>query len=94
MNKYSVLLVVLLLAGSHAWAQSTPAKVETEQEKQETVKTEEKPATGVKVVPSARNRNAKPARVSSAKPGTARPGGNRPARNPRPSSRPARPGRN
>lgn len=97
MNKYSVLLVpILLFAGGRVLAQTAHGKEETEKAKKETSKeTAEaaaKPATVIKVVPPARDRKAKPAKVSPAKARAARPEGAKPARNPRPSARPPRPG--
>lgn len=93
MNKYSLLIAVLsLFAGGHVLSQTNPDKPEPETEKQETVKTENKPAPAIKVVPAAKNKHAKPEKVSSAKPRNARPNANRPARNVRPSGRPVRPG--
>jgi len=104
MNRYSILIVALsLLGGGRVLAQANPDKEEAEKVKQETVKkedkdsnTNDKASTRIKVVPAAKNKHAKPTKVSSARSRTARPGGNRPARNVRPSSRPARPanGRN
>lgn len=94
MNKYSLLIAVLsLFAAGRVLAQTnTDKKEEAENDKQETVKEQDKPARAVKVVPAAKNRLAKPERVNSAKPRNVRPGGARPARNARPSSRPVRPG--
>ncbi|MEO5603371.1 MAG: hypothetical protein ABIR06_20800 [Cyclobacteriaceae bacterium] len=93
MKKYSLLIAVLaLFVAGHVLAQDSTDRQEVEKNKQETVKTEDKPATVIKVVPSARNKNAKPAKVNSAKGRNVRPGGTRPARNVRPSSRPVRPG--
>ena len=93
MNKYSLLIAFLLLFGAgHVFAQTDPEKERPETDNQENVKSEEKPDPAIKVVPAARNNKAKPAKVSSAKRPIVRPGGNRPARNPRPSSRPVRPG--
>lgn len=93
MNKYALLIGLLsLFCGGRVFAQTNPAKEGMDKDKQETVKTEEKPEQVIKVVPAARDKNAKPAKVGSAKPPAAKPGGGRPARNPRPSSRPVRPG--
>lgn len=93
MNRYSLFIAILLLfAVGRTLAQSNPDKDDTEKEKRETVKTEDNQAAGVKVVPPAKNKHAKPTRVGSARPRTARPGADRPARNVRPSARPVRPG--
>lgn len=93
MNKYSLLIAVLaLFVAGHVLAQDSTDRQEVEKDKQENIKTGDKSKTVIKVVPSARNINAKPAKVSSAKERNARPGGTRPARNVRPSSRPVRPG--
>lgn len=92
-----------MFVGGHVLAQENTDRDEAEKDKQETVQETvkkndkpatdiDKPATEIKVVPSARNKNAKPAKVNSARPPSARPGGTRPARNVRPSSRPVRPG--
>ena len=91
MNKYSFLIALLsLILTGRALAQSEPDKKDTEKNKKETAKSDDKAV--IKVVPRAKNKHAKPERVSSAKPRTARPDGTRPARNVRPSARPARPG--
>lgn len=93
MNRYSLLIALLSLFGAgHVSAQTDPEKERPETQKQESVKPEVRPDPAVKVVPAARDNKAKPAKVSSAKPSNVRPGGNRPARNPRPSSRPLKPG--
>jgi len=93
MNKYSIFIAILLLfVGGRTLAQSNPDRDETEKDKRETVKTEDKQVAGIKVVPPAKNKHAKPTKVSSARPRTARPGADRPARNGRPSARPVRPG--
>ena len=93
MNKYSLLIAFLsLFVGGHVLAQTNPAKEGVDNEKEETAKTEEEPEQVIKVVPAARNKNAKPAKVGSAKRPNVKPRGGRPARNPRPSSRPVRPG--
>lgn len=94
MTKYAILLVAFsLLIGARAWAQAEPDKTQTKKDKQETVKTGDKPTEVIKVVPAARSKHAKPEKVSSAKPRTAKPRATRPARNVRPSSRPLRPGK-
>jgi hypothetical protein len=91
MNKYSFLIVLLsLFLSAHVLAQTKPDKKDTEKHKHETAKSDDKAV--IKVVPTAKNKHAKPEKVSSAKPRTAKPGGTRPARNVRPSSRPVRPG--
>src|SRR5688572_22473627 len=97
MSKYSLLIGMLsIFVGGHVFAQENTAKDEAKKDKQETVQEtvnrDDKPAAEIKVVPSARNKNAKPAKVNSARQRSAGPGGTRPARNVRPSSRPVRPG--
>ena len=93
MTKSSLLIAVLFtLAAGHALAQAESEKENAKEQKQGTLKPEDKPAPMVKVVPAAKSKHAKPRKVTSAKPRNARPQGARPARNPRPSGRPVRPG--
>ena len=94
MNRYSLLITVLSLIGAgHVSAQTDPEKERPKTGKQEIIKPEEvKPNPAIKVVPAVRDNKAKPAKVSSAKPSNTKPRANRPTRNPRPSSRPVRPG--
>ena len=93
MNTYSLLIAVLaLFITGHVLAQDSTHAQKPKKNQQESVKTEDKPTGAIKVVPSARSRSAKPAKVSPANARSARPGGTRPARNARPSTRPVRPG--
>lgn len=84
-------MVLALFVTGHVLAQDSTHMQKMKKDEGE-IKTEGKPTSAVKVVPSARGKSAKPAKINPANARSARPGGTRPARNARPSNRPARPG--
>ena len=93
MNKTAFLIVFALFSMTGYVSAQTGSKKDHVRSDNATVsQPADKTTTGIKVVPQARNKNAKPEKVGTAKSPKTRPQIPRSARNSRPSIRPARPG--